>query len=224
MHLIDADILADARGLSVAACGVGLGFGFLVWVMGGWGQRFWVVLLGTVVAGVYGLGIGESFNVQPLVSALLLAVTGGVLALALMRVGAFLAGGMTACLLAGSVFPGWNEPFIFFFAGGFLGLFLLRLWLMVLSSLAGSLVMGYSLLWLLDTLGKLDAVEVAETRPTLLNWLVAGTALFGLLIQIALVRRYGPKKGSDEEDAAGGGILSFFSRRGPAPKKGRKAA
>src|SRR5439155_5133122 len=100
MHLIAPDILEAAQGLSVPTCGVGLAAGAFVWLLGGWGRRFWIVLLTTLVAGVYGLSMGEGFGVQPLVSALLLAVAAGMLALALARLGAFLSGGVAACILA----------------------------------------------------------------------------------------------------------------------------
>ncbi len=199
MHLIDLDTVTAGQGLSVVACSVGLGVGGFVWLLGGLGYRFWIVLLITLGAGVYGLSIGEAFGVQPLVSGLLLAIAGGVLALA--RVGAFLAGGIVVSVLAERIMPGWNEPFIFFFVGGFLGLSLFRFWFMVLSSLAGALMASYSLLWLLDALGKLDAIDFATRKPTLLNWACGGAAFLGLLIQVGIARRLRPgRRERDEED------------------------
>src|SRR5438874_7100552 len=124
MQLVAPDILADGKGLSVMASGIGLAMGLLIWLLGGWGHRFWLVLVTTLAAGVYGLSIGEAFEVQPLVAGLLFAVAAGALALSLVRVAAFLAGGVTACVVCARVFPSWNEPFVFFFVGGFLGLFL----------------------------------------------------------------------------------------------------
>ena len=115
MHLVDLEIVTAGQGLSVMASAVGLGVGGVVWLLGGLSYRFWIVLLITLGAGVYGLSVGPAFAVQPLVSALLLAIAGGVMALALARVGAFVAGGMTLCVLAEWTVPGWNEPFIFFF-------------------------------------------------------------------------------------------------------------
>src|SRR5439155_23312303 len=167
MHLITPDILLESKELSLAASGAGLAVGAVVWLLGGWSHRFWLVLLTTLAAGVYGLSIGEAFGVQPLVAALLLAVAAGTLALALVRVAAFLAGGVPACILAEQLLTGWREPLVFFFVAGFLGMFLLRFWMMVLSSLAGTVVMAYSLLWLLDALGKADAVSWGEQKPVL---------------------------------------------------------
>jgi len=189
MHLITPDILLESKELSLAASGAGLAVGAAVWLLGGWSHRFWLVLLTTLAAGVYGLSIGEAFGVQPLVAGLLLAVAAGTLALALVRVAAFVAGGVAACVLAEQLLTGWREPFVFFFVGGFLGLFLLRFWMMVLSSLAGTLVMAYSLLSMLDVMGKLDAVSWAEHRPVLLDWACGGVTLLGLLIQVGVTRR-----------------------------------
>src|SRR5262249_60834621 len=108
--------------------------------------------------------------------------------LSLVRLAAFLTGGVAACVLAERVTPGWNEPFVFFFVGGFLGLFLFRFWMMVLSSLAGALLMTYSLLWLLDTLRRLVAVARSAGRPVLLNWACGGLMLPGLPIQAGFYR------------------------------------
>jgi hypothetical protein len=223
MQFVSPDLLNEARGLSLTASGIGLGVGALVWMLGGWSHRFWLVLLITLGAGVYGLSIGDAFNVQPLVAALLFAVAAGTLALSLVRVTAFLAGGMAACILAEQLVPKWNEPFIFFFVGGFLALFLLRFWLMVLSSLIGTLLMAYSLLWLLDTMGKMDAVGFATAKPVLLNWCCGGVALLGLVFQVAIERRRRRKergREEEEEERPRGGSRWF----GGGSRKGRRAA
>src|SRR3954447_18700832 len=115
MQLVAPEILADGKGMSLAASGAGLALGGFVWLLGGWSHRFWLVLLTTLAAGVYGLSIGEAFGVQPLVAALLLAAAAGTLALALVRVAAFVAGGVAACVLAEQLLTGWREPFVFFF-------------------------------------------------------------------------------------------------------------
>jgi hypothetical protein len=225
MHLVDLDILTAGQGLSVPACAVGLGIGGVLWLLGGLSYRFWIVVLITLASGVYGLSVGPAFGVQPLVSGLLLAIAGGVLALALARVGAFLAGGITVCVLAESIVPGWNEPFIFFFVGGFLGLLMLRFWFMVMSSLAGSVVTAYSLLWLFDALGKLDAIAFATNKPVLLNWACAGAALVGLLIQVGIARRFwtGKGDGEDEDEDEAPLLLRWLPFVGGGKKKRRAA-
>jgi MFS family permease len=229
MQLVAPDILADGKGLSVTVSALGLGLGAMVWLLGGVGHRFWLLLVTTLVAGVWGLSIGEAFGVQPLVAALLLAVAAGALALSLVRPAAFLAGGILGCWLAERLITSWNEPFVFFFAGGFLGLFLLRFWLMALTSLAGTLIMAHALFWLLDTLGKVDAPEWAARKPVLLNWACGGAALVGLLLQLGIDRRLrrrarGDDGDLDEEDRSLRARLIRWLGSMDSSRKGRRAA
>jgi hypothetical protein len=199
MNLVAPDILADGQGLSAPVCGAGLALGFFLWLLGGWGQRFWLVLVATLSAGVYGLSVGERYGVQPLVAGLLLAVAAGALALSLVRVAAFAAGGVLACAAARHLAPGWQEPFVFFFIGGFLSLFLVRLLLLAVTSLAGALLMAYSGLWLLDTAGRLDAVAWAARHQPLLDWACCGVATLGFLTQVLWGRR---RSSADEDEDA----------------------
>ena len=225
MHLVSPDMLADGRGLSAAVCAAGLVLGLTLWLLGGRAHRFWLVLLTTLTAGVYGLSIGEAFSVQPLVAGLLMAVAAGALALSLVRLMAFLAGGVAACLLAERLTPGWDEPFVFFFVGGFLGLSLVRYWMMALSSLAGTLLMTYCGLWLLDTLGRLDAVAWSADRPRLLDWACGGVALLGLLVQFTLDRRRRKQGGSGDRGVGDPPIRKlWWWGSSEAPKRNRRAA
>jgi hypothetical protein len=223
MHLVSPDILADAKGLSVAVCVTGLALGLVLWLLGGRAHRFWLVLLTTLAAGVYGLSIGDVFGVQPLVAGLLMGVAAGALALSLVRLMAFVAGGVAACLLAERLTPGWDEPFVFFFVGGFLGLSLVRYWMMVLSSLAGTLLMAYSGLWLLDTLGRLDAVAWATDRLRLLDWGCGGVTLLGVLVQLILERRRRRKQGSADNDYETPRKQRWWGS-GEVPRRNRRAA
>ena len=224
MHLVSPDILADARGLSVAVCAAGLALGLVLWLLGGRAHRFWLVLLTTLAAGVYGLSVGEIFGVQPLVAGLLMGVAAGALALSLVRLMAFVAGGVAACLVAERLTPGWDEPFVFFFVGGFLGLALVRYWMVALSSLAGTLLMAYSGLCLLDTLGRLDAVTWSAGRPRLLDWACGGVTLLGVVVQLALERRRRRKQGGAGEGAAEAPRKVWWWGQGEGPHKSRRAA
>jgi MFS family permease len=190
MLLIDPDIVQEAQGISVGLSAAGVGIGLLLWLTGWWAHRFWIVLGATVAAGVLGLLKGPGQQTQPLVVGLLLAVAAGALALSLVRVLAFAAGGAAAWMaLRGVVPPPWNEPLLCFLAGGLVGLLLFRVWTMVLTSLAGSVLMGYSGLCLADRLGKLDAVAWSGERGPMLTWACGGAALMGVLVQFVLDRR-----------------------------------
>lgn len=188
MHLIAPDILLEARGLSVAVCATGVVLGLLLWVLGWWGHRFWVVMFTTVAAGILGLFTVRVYGMQPMVAGILLAIAAGTLALALVRVLAFGAGGVAAWLAVRALAPQWQEPLVTFLAGGLVGVLLFRVWMMALTSLGGTLLMGYSGLCLVDRLGKLDAIALAEKSPSLLNWGCVGVALLGLVVQYLLER------------------------------------
>jgi MFS family permease len=188
MHLIAPDLLEAVRGMTTAAYVTGLVLGLALWLLGWLAHRFWVVLFATVVAGVIGLSSAKTAGVQPFVAGLMLALAAGMLALALCRLVAFGAGGLAAWLIVRSIVPGWDEPLILFLAGGLIGLFLFRAWMMVLTSLAGGLIMVYAGLGLLDLLGKIDAQAWAEQRGLLLNWICGGLALLGWVLQFVLDR------------------------------------
>src|ERR1700722_2593595 len=121
MHLIAPDIMAEAHGLSPATPAVGATVGTLLWFYGSYGHRFWIVMLLTLSAGIYGLYFGPAYGMQPMVAGLLLAVSTGTLGLALMRVLAFVAGGLAALWVAHVVAPSYDEPLVFFLLGGLAG-------------------------------------------------------------------------------------------------------
>src|ERR1700676_2161328 len=98
MQLVAPDILSDACGLSVGLIILGMVLGVALWLFGWRYHRFWIVLITTVLAGIYGLYDAAVFRAQPLMAAVLLALVGGLLALALVRLLAFLAGGMAGLL------------------------------------------------------------------------------------------------------------------------------
>jgi hypothetical protein len=222
MHLLAPDILAEARGLSPAISGAGLAIGLALWVLGWRGHRFWIVLATTVAAGVFALNTGPVAGVQPLVVALLLAVSAGVLALPLSRVVAFSAGGLAVWLLVHASVPSLDEPLVCFLAGGLLGLVLFRFWTMALTSFAGTLLMGYSALCLADWLGKLDAVDWSTQHHALLNWSCAGVAALGWLTQFLLERWRGNRKRQKKEEEQDAEEIEkkYSGKRSSSSKKG----
>lgn len=199
MHLIAPDIMAEARGLSPAIPAVAATVGALLWLFGSYGHRFWIVMLLTLAAGIYGLYFGPAYGMQPMVAGLLLAVSTGTLGLALMRVLAFAAGGLAALWLAHAVAPSFDEPLVFFLLGGLAGVLLIKLWITALSSLAGTLLMAYASLCLLDRFGKLDSVAWTAGNGALLNWAVLAFAVLGTLTQYLLHRRRQRKEAEQVE-------------------------
>jgi MFS family permease len=199
MHLISPDILSDARTLSFGLLGAALSVGLMLWLLGWWGHRFWIVLIATVTAGVFGLNAGPNYGLQPIVAGLLLAISAGVLALTLARVFAYAAGGLAAWMVVHALAPLWDQPLLCFLVGGLVGLLLFRFWTMAMTSFVGTLLLLYSGLALADKFDKLDSAGWAQDQGTLLNWLVAVVALVGFVVQIFLERRR-IRKQRDRED------------------------
>ena len=154
----------------------------------------------TVAGGVLGLYFGADYDLQPLVAGLLLAVSAGALALSLARVLLFLAGGAACVWLAHTVAPAWDAPAVCFLAGGLLGVLLYRLWVTALSSLAGALLLAYSILGLLAAERLCDAVGWAGEQTALLNWTCGAFAVLGLLTQLLLERRRRRRIKQEEAD------------------------
>ncbi len=189
MRLIAPDILAEAVGLSPVLCGAGLFLGLMLLLLGWRKHRFWIVLLGTVMAGIYGLSWAPAYGSQRFICGVLAAIASGILALALVRLVAFLMGGVAACLLVQVLAPSWHGPMVWFLVGGLLGVVLFRIWTMALTSLAGSVLMAYSGLCLADRLHKLQAVAWADRESLFLTWACAVVALLGVIWQYTSERR-----------------------------------
>jgi hypothetical protein len=183
-------------------------------------------MLATVVAGIRGLSVGPACEVQPLVAGLLFGTAAGVLALSLLRPATFLAGGVAGCLLGRAIMPAWDEPFIFFFVGGFLALLLLRFWIMAASSLAGTLILMHSLLLLLESLDQVEAVPWTSARLTLLDWGCGLLAVLGFALQWSLDRRSRRKKKEQkiQDEEPGSWFLAFWRRGSDSSDRKRRAA
>lgn len=190
MLLFAPDILAEARALSVPVLGMTAALGAALWIFGWRGHRFWIVLITTVAAGTIGMASGQVHGMQPVVAGLLIAVAAGLLALSLARLAAFIAGGLATWLVVQALVPTCHEPVVCFLAGGLAGVLLFKIWVMVLTSGAGSVLLVYAGLSLADRLGKLDAVALSDKRAMLLVWCCAGLTFVGVIGQLVLDRRW----------------------------------
>jgi hypothetical protein len=123
------------------------------------------------------------------VAGLLLAVSAGALALSLVRILLFAAGGLAALGLLHAIAPGWDEPIAVFLVGGLIGVLLYKFWITTFSSLVGSLLMAYSALALLDRLHMVKSVEWTRNNGALLNWAFASLVVMGVLVQFLWERR-----------------------------------
>jgi hypothetical protein len=223
MEFIVPEILAELRQMSAVFAVTGMLVGCVLWLAGWWSHRFWVVMAFTVFGGVWGLQHCETLHAQPLVAALGVAVGAGILALTLVRLVAFVAGGYVGLLLLHAISPSWDQPLLSFLAGGMLGYFLFRFWTMALTSTAGVLLMSHSILALADQLGKFDAVAWVEANHSLANGICAALAVGGFLTQFGsqwwFARKVGGKsdKKAAKKDKKEGGSessLAAFRRAG----------
>jgi hypothetical protein len=226
MEMIAPDILADALGLSFGFYAGGLLAGLALWLLGWRWHRFWVVLAVTLLGGTYGLGEGASLGAHPLVAGVLLALTAGLLALALARLVAFAGGGVLALVAVHALVPTWEHHLISFLAGGLFGVLLFRIWITALTSLAGALLVGYCGLCLAERFSTLKAIDFARDRADLLNWCCGLAAGLGLLVQLLLARRKPgddsserPSRGKGEKHDSNGRRLWF-----PWPAPGQRKA
>jgi hypothetical protein len=219
MQLVAPDILSDACGLSVGLVITGMILGLALWLLGWRCHRFWIVLIATVLAGIYGLYDAALFRAQPLVAALLLAFAGGLLALALVRLLAFLAGGLVGLLAAQSMLPSC-DPAICFLLAGLVSLFLFRVSVMAITSLAGATLLGYGTLSLLDHYTNLDTVSWSGKATVLINWICGLFAVSGFGLQYFFDRRRlrraaadGKKEVSSWDILLGGGVKWGFGKK-----------
>jgi hypothetical protein len=189
MQLLAPDVLEEARELSPLLSGTGVVIGILLWAWGGRTHRFWLAMSVTLTAGVLGLTLGKDYGMQPLVAGLLLAVSAGALALSLVRLLLFAAGGIAVLGLVHALAPNWDEPIAVFLVGGLIGVFLFRFWIVAFSSLIGALLWVYSALALLDRLHMVDSVAWTRKYGPLLNWGCAALIVLGILVQFLLERR-----------------------------------
>jgi hypothetical protein len=118
-----------------------------------------------------------------------------------MRVLAFITGGWALYVVARLVAPAADEPLLCFLIGGLFSVFLYRVWIAAVSSMAGTVLVTYSSLWLIANLAKVDVIAWANGNGPLWNWGLGSCAVLGILVQFVVHRFYLKKKKEWEEKA-----------------------
>jgi hypothetical protein len=132
---------------------------------------------------------------------MLLALAAGLLALALVRLFAFLAGGVAGLVTIQALAPGLDQPLIAFLVSGLVGLLLFRYCVMLITSLIGVTILSYAGAALVQRQGRFDIATWLEQSASLANGvLLLGTGL-GFLVQLYL-NRLG--KSSKKKDSGSG--------------------
>lgn len=179
--------------------------------------------MATISAGIYGLHYGPTHGTPSLVAGLLMGIAAGALALDSARLIAFLAGAITLMMLAQRFLPTMDEPFIFFFLGGFAALLLYRYWMMALFSCLGTMVFAHGSMCLWHRLKKMDMVAWSLEKAQLVDTYIILSTVAGLMIQFYLDRR-------NKKDSSGSGGISlkfwkklrFWKQDQPEEKKKKK--
>jgi hypothetical protein len=222
--IVATDILADLCGLSLGLLIALIPIGLMLTLYGWWSHRFWIVLATTVLAGVVGLLEATAWQAQPIVVAILLAVAAGVLALAVVRVITFAAGGLVGVYLAHLAFPSWQQPVLCFLIAGLVSLLLFRWFFMALTSFAGAAILAYGTLALMHYHETLDAVAWAGNNATLLSILCGVGTLVGFAFQFTMERRRARRSQQDDDDGGGDVCSMILAKAGFLGKSGRQAA
>jgi MFS family permease len=189
MDLMVSEIVCDLCLVSPGLLIAGFCAGLILWMLGWWSHRFWVVLTATVLGGIWGLSHAAALNAQPLATALLVALAAGLLGLALVRVLAYLAGGVFGMLLVHAVYPNFQQPVVTFLVSGLVCICLFRIGMMVLTSFLGSLLMGYCGLAIMHHQGTLDAITWSSQGASMFSWVCGLLTVLGFLVQLVMERR-----------------------------------
>lgn len=183
MTLVAPDILAEVFRLSFGAQLLGLAFGLALWMTGWMRRNFWVALAVTAGFGLYGLQLGRASGSHPLITALLLGISAGLLASELSRLIAFVTGGLAVALLAQTYVPNFPEPVLAYLAGGLLSVLLYKTWLLAVFGFAGSLLVVYCGLPLVSRFLGINPIALATQKVTLMNAIVLGSTAAGMFLQ-----------------------------------------
>ncbi len=189
MNLISPDVIAELKGLSLGAGCFLMLVGFLLWGFGWRWHRFWVVFGFTAAAGIVGMSSGNAAGGHILVMGLLLAFAGGVLAIELAKILAFVAGGIGFWFAVQTVFPQGQELWAVFLSGGLFGVLLYRLWTMILLSFLGVVVTWHAAFGLAQSSGTYDAVKWVADNTIAVNGAVIVATFLGVLMQVVTTEK-----------------------------------
>lgn len=181
---LDAELISDLSAIPLPALGLVVLFGLGLWVCGWWWHRFWITVLTSFLSGVMGLHLGPKLGVaQPVVAGLLLALAGGALALSLARVAIFAVYGLATWQIVLHFAANYAVPLICFTAGGLISVLFFRFSVMLLTAAAGTVLLAYGGLALLEAMTKWRLLVDFAEYDLLVHIGLAGWVLIGVLIQ-----------------------------------------
>jgi hypothetical protein len=200
MEIVRSEWVEQASELPSLVLVLAAGLGPLFWVLGWRIHRALFVAVSTLVGGVYGLVHGPSFGLYPALAAGLLSLSAAGLALALLRIGVFIAVGGLASLVAGETVGshtdeatrGWIRV-VAFLAGGLMSLVCYRMLVILCTSFTGAFLLLVGGLAFAARQGNPDAMAVAADRPALLSAALVLLGLVGVAAQYWVERSRAPR-------------------------------
>lgn len=183
VQLISPEILAEVGRLTLPSVVVGFAIGLSIWLTGWMKRNFWIALAVTAGFGLYGLSLGRSAGTHPLVTAILLGIAAGILAMELGRLIAFVTGGLAIALAVQTFIPSFPEPLLAYLAGGLVCVLLYRAWTLAIFGFIGTMILTYTGLILGAVFLKIDAFGMVRNKAPLLNAIVAVGTVAGMIAQ-----------------------------------------
>jgi hypothetical protein len=225
MEIIDPRLVEEASKLPSAVLLLSAAVGPVFWVLGWRIHRGLFVAAATIAGGVYGLVHGPALGLYSGVAALLLSLSIGGLALALLRIGTFVAVGALVAVGFGRLFDGRLEADSFrwvqvtaFLGGGLLSLVCYRFLVIALTSFVGAFLLLLGGLAFAHRQGEADTIALAGDRPAIIATAFIALGVLGTVGQYLAERRRGAASSEPKRDPAKSPI------RDTSKGKGAKAA
>ncbi len=209
MEIIDPRLVEEASKLPSAVLLLSAAVGPVFWVLGWRIHRGLFVAAATIAGGVYGLVHGPALGLYSGIAALLLSLSVGGLALALLRIGTFVTVGALVAIGLGRLFDGRLEvdslrwvQVTAFLSGGLLSLVCYRFLVIALTSFVGAFLLLLGGLAFAHRQGEADTIALARDRPAIMAAAFVTLGVLGTVGQYLAERRRGAPSGDPKRHAA----------------------
>ncbi len=209
MEIIDPRLVEEASKLPSAVLLLSAAVGPVFWVLGWRIHRGLFVAAATVAGGVYGLVHGPALGLYSGAAALLLSLSIGGLALALLRIGTFVTVGALVALGLSRLGDGYLEKdslrwvqVTAFLGGGLLSLVCYRFLVIALTSFVGAFLLLLGGLAFAHRQGEADAIALAAERPAIIAASFVALGVLGTAGQYFAERRRGATAAEPKRDPA----------------------
>ena len=215
MQILSQEALARLVDIPLPLVVAALVLAPVFWVLGWRLHRVLFVASVSLIAGMYGLVHGPKIlGINEYFAGILLAVGVGGVAIALVRIGAFVACGLVADSIAAKVAPEYFDPSLLgpvrvvaFVAGGLLSVFFYRLVVVLITASLGAAMMVAGVVSLTHQSSSYDALAGGDDLQMIIAGAFVVLVLIGTGVQYLLAHRLPatePEAGDDGEAPAEG--------------------